>query len=255
MKTRLTLDMLQQPDDETCGPTSLHSVYRYYDREITLEKVIDEVGYLEGGGTLAVLLGIHALGEGFKATIYTYNLNVFDPTWAGLQSEELIEKLKLQTEIKDDLRLQMATDSYIEFLESGGVIKQQVLNSALIRKYLKAGKPILSGVNATYLYNCAREVHRNELYEYDDVAGFSAGHFVVLCGYDRETRMVLVADPLHDNPAFNNPYYEVKADKLINSIMLGIMTYDANLLVIEPRAKTVAHIVSKTETKTESGKS
>ena len=31
--------------------------------------------------TLAVLLGCHALRRGYEATIYTFNLQVFDPTW------------------------------------------------------------------------------------------------------------------------------------------------------------------------------
>jgi len=235
MKTRLTLDILPQPDDVTCGPTCLHSVYRYYEEPVSLDEVIQQVRYLDSGGTLAVLLGIHALSQGYEATIYTYNLNVFDPTWAALSSEQLDEKLRQQLKHKEDERIQAATKSYLKFLRQGGKIKQQELNPALIRKFLKAGKPILTGVNATYLYSCARELHRKDKYVYDDVAGFSAGHFVVLCGYDRTTRQVLVADPLHDNPAYNNPYYEVKVDKLINAILLGIMTYDANMLIIEPK--------------------
>ncbi|MCH8558472.1 MAG: C39 family peptidase [Balneolia bacterium] len=235
METRLRLDILQQPDDVTCGPTCLHAVYKYYDEAVSLDEVISEVRYLETGGTLAVLLGNHALSKGYQATIYTYNLNVFDPTWAGLNNEELSEKLRAQLHLKDDERLIAATTSYLKFLKTGGKIRQRELNSGLIRKFLKAGKPVLTGVNATYLYNCARETYRTTESVYDDVAGYPTGHFIVLCGYHRETRTVLVADPLHDNPAFQNPYYEVKVDKLINSILLGILTYDANLLVIEPK--------------------
>jgi len=46
---------------------------------------------------------------------------------------------------------------------------------------------------------------------------------------------VLVADPLHDNPAFGGQYYRVDVGRLIASILLGIVTYDANLLIITPK--------------------
>jgi hypothetical protein len=39
---------------------------------------------------------------------------------------------------------------------------------------------------------------------------------------------------MNPNP-LQSQYYSVSFDRLINSIMLGIVTYDANLLVIEPK--------------------
>jgi hypothetical protein len=58
---------------------------------------------------------------------------------------------------------------------------------------------------------------------------------VVLCGYDKETRGVLVADPLETNPVSSSNGYEASIDRVICAILLGILTYDANLLIIEPR--------------------
>ena len=233
MKTRLTLEMQPQPDDFTCGPTCLHSVYTYYGETFELENIINDVKYLEEGGTLAVLLGLDALSKGYKATIYTYNLHVFDPTWFHLRKKSLRAKLKAQAERKNDPKLSRATESYLEFLKKGGRIRHRDLNAGLIRKFLKKDIPVLTGLNATYLYNCARERDENDRSVYDDIGGFVAGHFVVLAGYDKTERSVLVADPLHNNPAFNSPYYEVKLDRLINAILLGIVTYDANILIIE----------------------
>ncbi|MFH1021272.1 MAG: C39 family peptidase, partial [Pseudomonadota bacterium] len=81
MEAFLDVAILPQPDLITCGPTCLHAVYQYYGDDITLTKVIDEVKSLETGGTLDVFLACHALRRGYKARIYTYNLQVFDPTW------------------------------------------------------------------------------------------------------------------------------------------------------------------------------
>ena len=86
MVTKLELEMLPQPDDTTCGPTCLHAVYRYYDDPVPLPQLIDEVEPLSTGGTLAVSLACHALRRRYRATIYTYNLTLFDPTWSTRRS-------------------------------------------------------------------------------------------------------------------------------------------------------------------------
>jgi hypothetical protein len=70
--------------------------------------------------------------------------------------------------------------------------------------------------------------------EDDDIRGEPVGHFVVLTGYQRETREVLIADPLQSNPLTGSRYYAVDTHRLIGAILLGTVTYDANLLVIEP---------------------
>ena len=58
---------------------------------------------------------------------------------------------------------------------------------------------------------------------------------MVLAGYDMSRRVVKVADPYEPHPMGPHLHYEVRMAHLINAIMLGILTYDANLLVIQPR--------------------
>jgi hypothetical protein len=48
---------------------------------------------------------------------------------------------------------------------------------------------------------------------------------------------VLVADPLMPNPMAFRQHYVVNVDRVICAILLGIVTYDANLLIIEPRKR------------------
>ncbi len=228
--------MLAQPDDSTCGPTCLHGVYQYFGDDISLAEVIESVSTLPMGGTLAVYLASHALRRGYRATIYTYNLQLFDPTWFSPDATTSIsKKLEEQRLHKEGRRFSHATDAYLEFFELGGVLRYEDLTSALLRRYLRRGVPILTGLSATHLYGCARE--REPDGGYDDVAGLPVGHFVLLRGYDTASRDVLVADPLEDNPAFGKRNYRVKMNRLIASILLGILTYDANLLVIEPASK------------------
>ncbi|HYE03303.1 MAG TPA: C39 family peptidase [Phycisphaerales bacterium] len=233
METRLRLDMLPQPDETTCGPTSLHAVYRFYGDQVDLAEMIPEVRRLENGGTLAGMLGGHALRRGYSATIFTYNVQIFDPTWFEAGSVQLREKLAEQARVKKNRKLRIATEGYLEFLELGGKLAFEDLTHGLIARYLARGIPILTGLSATYLYRAPREYGPKA--DFDDIRGKPAGHFVVLCGYDPASRKVLVADPLFPNPWFESHMYEIDVDRVICSILLGILTYDATLLIIEPK--------------------
>ena len=231
MDLRHRLDMLPQPDETTCGPTCLQALYGYYDDPVALQDLIDQVPVLEEGGTLAVHLACHALRRGYRAKIYTYNLQVFDPTWFGPGKDVLAEKLLAQRQAKTHNRkLQDASLAYLDFLSLGGKLRFEDLTSLLLRRLLAEKGPILTGLSSTYLYACAREKGANM--DYDDVAGEPSGHFVVLCGYDRAARTVLVADPLSPNPMAPANQYAVNIDRLVCAILLGILTYDANLLLI-----------------------
>jgi hypothetical protein len=236
VESRLQLEISAQPDNTTCGPTCLHSVYRYFGDEVPLSKVIAETPALPQGGTLAVLLGCHALHRGYKATIFTYNLQVFDPTWFREDSPPLADRIRAQMEVKDKVRLQISSRAYLEFLRLGGEIRMEDMTANLIRRYLKRSVPILAGLSSTYLYNEKREF--GERSNPDDVRGLPQGHFVVLCGYDSVERQVLVADPLESNPlSSGGAKYVVDLDRLMCAIMLGIVTYDANLLVIRRKER------------------
>jgi Peptidase_C39 like family len=239
MEKRLPLQMLPQPDETTCGPSCLHAIYRYYGEDIPLEKVISEVQSLKEGGTLEVFLGCHALRMGYSVLIYTYNLKIFDPTWFAPGGPDIRERLRAQMEAKDVAKLHTASKAYLEFLELGGEIRFEDLTTALIRKYLNKSVPVMAGLSATYLYGSPREFGRDG--NWDDIRGESAGHFVVLSGYHRGNRTVLVADPLIPNPVSESHNYVVTIDRVLCAILLGVLTYDASLLIIRPAKRPSRH--------------
>ena len=199
--------------------------------KLPLEQVIEEVHFLEDGGTLAVFLGIHALKNGFNARIHTYNLRVFDPSWDGLPPEQLRKKLLAQTKYKDSKKLHSTCLAYSKFIKEGGEVRFDDPSPALLQSYFDRDLPVLTGLSATYLYKSKREYSGSMGQSiYDDLRGKPMGHFVVLCGMEKKN--VLVADPYQDNPYSKDLYYHVPVGRLINAIMLGIVTYDANLLII-----------------------
>lgn len=259
MKKKIEFNIQVQPDDTTCGPACLASVLRFYGDEVPLETVVRDTPALEEGGTLAVLMGTYALRRGFRVRIITYNLRVFDPSWfsePGVPDRswpvdadgalsppvwrvpvvDLAPKLEMQRLHKKSVRLQTACSAYIEYLQLGGEVLMSELNGNLIRYFLDQEKPVMTGLSSTWLYQSPRQIGRTN--RPDDVRGEPEGHFVVLRGYNREQKLVHVADPWLPNPLGKDRLpaneYDVGMDRLLGSIMLGVLTYDANLMIIEP---------------------
>ena len=232
---QLDLELQPQPNDTTCGPTCLQAIYHYYGDTVGLDQLTHHIPELENGGTLAVHLGLHALQRGYQARIWTFNLRIFDPTWFhhGVPKAGLDDRLKHQEEYREDPKRRMAAAAYLAFHLNKGDIRFGVLNGKLIRSILRAQYPLIVGLSSTFLYNACREMPDTN--KDDDLNGDPCGHFVVLCGYDKQSRQVKVADPYHDNPLSRAGYYQVDLDRLINAILLGVLTYDGNLLQIYPK--------------------
>ncbi len=245
----INLTIQNQPNDETCGPTCLHAIYTHFNHRISLDAVINRVERSVSGGTLAPFLALDALKTGFKTTIYINNVDIFDPTWFNIKGhakKDLLEKLTLQSQEKKQSKGQYQLNhAYQRYLNSGGLIKFKTINARLLKNYFDLHIPIMTGLSVTYLYRCARECFTAEGSAfYDDIHGTPCGHFVVLCGYDDVHRRVVIADPARKNPLSANNYYKVSINRLINAIMLGVLTYDANLLIIEPKDATCKQLSS-----------
>ena len=237
----INIQMCKQPDDETCGPTSLHAIYRYYGKDISLNKVIAGIKRSESGGTYCAYLGEHALNHGFNATIYVNNTTIFDPSWftkTKASNEMLLKKIRAQRELKKSPKMSIVSLAFESFLEAGGCIRFKTLDTKFFKDYFDKNIPVLTGLNATYLYRTRRECYTEDGHSFfDDIMGEPTGHFVVLCGYTEKKRQVLIADPFKKAPlcSDNSLQYKVSMSRLINAILLGVVTYDANVLIIEPK--------------------
>ena len=238
MRSEVKLDIQAQPDDESCGATCLHSLYAYYGHDrLTLRQTIEQIERVDSGGTIVEVLACHALRQGFDATIYTYHIDMFDPSWfagdgAVHDASMVAERLAAQLKHRTDPRLKLATRACREFLDLGGRLKMEDLTPGLLVRYLSKSFPIMAGLSSTYLY---RESRSGPNGTPDDISGLPQGHFVMLVGYDVQKAEVLIADPLDTNPPFHTSRYRLSIDRFINAVMLGILTHDAHLLVVQPR--------------------
>ena len=233
MDIELPVNIQRQPDYTTCGPTSLHAVYAYFEDSITLPEVISQTHMLEGGGTMSVHLAVHALRRGYLADLWTCNVTHWDPTWFS-QKTDYVAKMKarlLAKGLQENARYSHAVNALEEFFDRGGKVHWGDLTPRMIGGVLQRGLPILTGTNGTYLYQCSRETEKGP----DDVAGDPFGHFIVVCGYRSKDHSVSVADPLMDNPLHGTKYYRASIYRLIGAIFLGAATDDSNFLVIQPK--------------------
>ncbi|MBN8219246.1 MAG: C39 family peptidase [Spirochaetes bacterium] len=236
VESSLPVDILPQPNETTCGPTCLHALYRFYGETLDIARVVREVRQLEGGGTFAVMLANHALRRGYDAMLYSFNLKVFDPSWFDLDTSFLATKLAQRLPILNGNRTRIVTEAFIEYFQLGGRIRFTDLSAAIIRKYINRGIPMITGLSSTWLYRSMREYGAQ--CTSDDMQGEPGGHFVVLSGYDRDLARVRIADPYLANPLSFTQTYMVEMERLLTSILLGIVTHDADLLILTPREKS-----------------
>lgn len=223
------LDIEPQPTETTCGPTCLNGIFGYYQLKKPLSEVISAIPSLEGGGTLGVHLGNYALKQGFDVKIYSHNLQVFDPTWFSLSDKDKIAKLEAQVKSGKNTKTREASQAYAEFLGKGGGVDFQHLTPEFLYTVLLSHGPVICGLSATYLYQSKREW--GDPIRYDDVNGEPQGHFVVLTGISNELKTVHVSDPLLQNP-FGGLQYTTDTFQFINAILIGVITYDANIIAI-----------------------
>lgn len=226
---KLEVAMSKQPDDESCGITCLSAIYGYYHHPVTLDALRGQIEHWRTGGTVGVNLARHALGSGFEVELYTYNIKIFDPTWKNLSPQEMEKKLKLRARKVRGKKQKKVIGFYLDFLRRGGVLKFDDLDESLMDRLFKAKRPILCGLSATYLYQNMRETADNQE---NDIVGQPVGHFVVVSGWDAAAHSVIINDPLRKNPISETGTYSLPFTKFSNAVMLGILTYDENLLVI-----------------------
>lgn len=224
--------VLTQPDDVSCGPTSLTQVLAHHGEGRSFAEVEAHVERNPDGGTLGVHLGRAALELGYRVTLYSCNLRVLDPTWARLSRDELRGKLEARADTVRDSRLAHVTRTYVEFLQHGGDVEFDDFERDLLIRLVRQRQPVIAGLSATYLYGSAREDPWTNVP--DDIGGEPTGHFVVIDGYHDHGDRFEVLDPYPHNPFAKGNRYQVSAQRLLNAILLGDVTYDGVLVVVRP---------------------
>ena len=212
-----------QPTNTTCSPTALSMLLGYYDKEFTVAEISDKVPQVynnknEPQGTINQQMATWCLSLGFDVSLYTFDCQVVDQSWAGLTNEKLVERLKYRKDgwvvpQMGEAWTKAYTQSYIDFIEAGGKLTiQPAVTSALLYDLLQNG-PILPCLCYNTLYGVGRTKNFDEHKSADDdVNGRTWNHSVVIYGNNEEGNF-LIADP------YNKPgLHVIEPERLIAAI-------------------------------------
>jgi len=223
-----------------CMQTATTQLLSFFDPSIHVEDVIKNVPvYIENGekiGTSPGHLAAYLAQQGYKTTVYVFDVELFDPSWNGESSNKIIELLKQRQDgIPSNSWLaryhHVLIDGWELFVDSGGVFMQPSLSIKLLRDLVK-DHPFLMMVNSTYLNHASKQQYNKETdkFEDDSINGRSLTHGVTCAGY--KDGSFLIVDP--DPPEGQDQHRWIKEDHLITSIMAA-QTESDNLLVVIDR--------------------
>lgn len=75
---------------KTCGPTALKMVFKYFGKDVPIERIIKGVGGIKKYGVLTVKLAQFAQKSGFKVECLSYNKSSL---LVGRGSRNLVKKM------------------------------------------------------------------------------------------------------------------------------------------------------------------
>lgn len=205
--------------------TTAAQVMSFFDPSVTVEQVITEVPvYVENGekiGTSPGHLAAYFASQGYRTTVYMFDIELFDRSWKDLSAREVVANLhKRQPHIPANSWLaayhHILVDGWELFAKSGGTFEFPVLSVQLLRNLLDTA-PYLVSVSSTYLNQEAKQ-HYNKAtdkFDPDPIQGRSLTHAVTCAGY--KDGQFLIVDP--DPPKGVEPHRWIAQDHLIASIM------------------------------------
>jgi|GEM_PF-1924825 len=229
---------IQQKTSE-CMQTSATQLLSFFDPTVKLEDVIKAVPlYIENGekiGTSPGHLAAYFAQQGYKTTVYVFDVELFDRSWNDLSAPDVINKLKKRAEyIPTNSWLtaykNILIDGWELFVKSGGGFIFPILSVGLLQKLLTKA-PYLLMVNSTYLNHQAKSSYDKSSDKMipDSLKGHSTTHAVICAGY-RDDKFLIV-DP--DPPKGTNHHRWIEQDHLIASIMSAQTESDNLLIAIE----------------------
>jgi len=193
-----------QPTNTTCSQTALSILLSHYeikigplDIEEQVPQSLNEKG--EKNGTINQQLATWCQQNGFDVSLYTFDCQVIDQSWASLDKNKLLKRLRLRKSGwvvpgMGELWTKEYTQSYIDFIEADGeLIIQPCVTTKLLYELLDIG-PILPCITYSTMYATGRSVLDQQTDRKDDINGRAGNHSIVIYGYD-DNGNFLVADP------------------------------------------------------------
>ncbi len=220
-----------QPTNTTCSPTALSMLLGSYGKHFTVDEISSKVPQVynednEPFGTINQQMATWCISLGFDVSLYTFDCQVIDQSWAELPEKKLLERLDARKNGWTVPSLGVVwtrayAQSYSDFIKAGGKLTiQPAVTTKLLYSLLRNG-PILPCLSFSTLYGAGRTENLGEHDSSDnDINGRAWNHSVVIYGND-ENGNFLVADP------FKKPgMHVVEPERMIAAISTGQIECD-----------------------------
>lgn len=211
----------------TAGPHCLAQIADYYGVKLEANDVVAHTRMVYGSGTYDASIALAANHYGFDTQLYTYNLMALGADWFRLPPDLLLKRIEFKAADAEGKR-KNSLEAYAQYLKHGGRLLFELSPEFAILNALKQKKPVIVGLCQNYLYALKAE-------QTDLGLGDPIGQFVVIDGFKKNEFHVV--DPWPDIPFSKNGTYWVNASALTASILLGQATFDACILVLEPKTR------------------
>ena len=220
-----------------CLPASATQLMNFFGIDTTFDEVKKGVPlYVTSAGkpvgTSVGHMGSYLLRKGFSVTFHTVDIELFDPSWSGMSSEDMIGKLKdrrkyLKHARYNDEILDVIVDGYVKFLEEGGNIYFSIIDEKFLLEKLKEG-PFILQVSYNFLNNCPKYFYNFEKnqYEQDPIQGHPTTHAVVVSGY--KSGKFVIVDPDFEFGGVR----EIDSGRLIGAFYLAETDFDPILITL-----------------------
>jgi len=199
-----------QPTPNTCGYAALAILLSHYnhDLEITPQDLIVSVPQPKDAdgkptGSVTAQLASWCLSRGYSLDFYSFDCQILDLSWEGLETESLIERLEAVKDLRHVLSLgekywsQVYVQAYIDMLRAGGTLQISAHITSQQLYNLLANGPIHVNICSATVHNQGRFTYpkpNERLAVPDDENGTVGTHSVVVYGNDEQGNF-LVADP------------------------------------------------------------
>jgi hypothetical protein len=178
---------------QDCVQSSASQMLSFYGINKSVEEIKKEVpvDIDSEGKELGSSLGhiaTYFIQLGFKTTIHTVDLEIFDQSWKGSNNEQLINNLQERKKYIKHARyeeqiMNHVIDGYILFLEKGGKVELPIVDEKYLYNLLTHG-PIYTVVSYNFLNQSPKyKFVKNSKPMQDDMAGTPNTHVIVISGY------------------------------------------------------------------------
>jgi hypothetical protein len=141
-----TVDHQYQPTNSSCSPTATAIMLGHYGTTLTPDEVMHKVPQVKDAngvdsGTINQQLATWCISLGFDVSLYTFDCQVIDQSWATLTKEKQLKRLAArksgwQVPALGNLWSGAYVQSYIDFLEAGGNLHiQPAVTSKLLYSF------------------------------------------------------------------------------------------------------------------------